>query len=186
MCIRDSYKSEPAPPPEPVKDAIPIPDPKSVPKKVTKEPPKPAPPAKSVPAEDTPPENAVPYGQGGKPALQYGQFQGGAGTMGVGFGEGAFGDRYGWYVQSMTRQISQNWLQGTIDSSIRTAPRVYMRFVIARDGSVSSIEKQQSSGIPALDVSAERALRRASPLPPLPPDYRGSSITVSFYFEYKR
>jgi protein TonB len=179
-------KSEPAPPPEPVKDAVPIPDPKNVTKR------QPQKQAAAAPSRDTNPEppptqsNTVPYGQGGKPALQYGQFANGPATVGAGFGDGAFGERYGWYVQSMTRQISQNWLQSLVDNRNQASPRVYVRFVIARDGRVSGVEIQQASNIPSLDRSALRAIERSNPLPALPSDYRGSSVTVSFYFEYTR
>jgi protein TonB len=61
-----------------------------------------------------------------------------------------------------------------------------MTFDIARDGTVSNVAVKQSSGIPSLDRSAQRAIMASSPLPPLPTDYRGSSINVLFYFEYSR
>ena len=178
------YKSEPSPPPEPVKNAIAIPDPKAT---VKKTPPKPASaPASTKPDETQPPSNAVPYGQGGRPDLQYGAMSNGSGSVGARFGEGAFGERYGWYVQSMTRKISENWLKAMVDASVRSAPRVYLRFVIARNGDVIGVEVQQSSSVPTLDATARRAILRSSPLPPLPPDYRGDNVTVSFYFEYAR
>lgn len=185
------YKSEEAPPPPPEEKAEPIPETKA-PVKVTPppKPPRPAPPPTKTSrppelAAETP-SNAVPFGQGGKPALTYGQFSTGAGQAGVGFGDGTFGDRYGWYVDAMTRRISQNWLQSMVDSRIRSAPRVYLSFEIARDGKVSNVVVKQSSGIPSLDRSAIRAINASDPLPRLPADYRGSSVTVSFYFEYAR
>lgn len=181
------YNTDKAAPPPPPEDAEPIPE-TTAPVKTTA-PPKPArtPSRQPAPAEAPPaPDNAIPFGQGGRPALTYGQFQAGAGSLGVGFGDGAFGDRYGWYVQAITRRISQNWLQSLVDSGIRTAPRVYLSFVIGREGTVSGAEVKQSSGIPSLDRSALRAILASNPLPALPGDFRGSSITVSFYFEYVR
>lgn len=181
------YKTETATPPPPPKDAEPIPE-TTAPVKTTP-PPKPArTPARERKAPETPPapSNAVPFGEGGRPALSYGQFPTGAGSAGIGFGDGAFGERYGWYVQAITRRISQNWLQSLVDSRIRTAPRVYLEFGIGRDGSIGEIELKQSSGIPSLDRSAQRAILISNPLPALPADYRGSSVTVSFYFEYVR
>ena len=182
------YRSEPSAP-EPVPDkAEPIPETKA-PVKVT---PRPKPPkpsmaaAKTVPSQPETPSNAVPYGQGGKPALAYGQFSTGAGAAGIGFGDGTFGDRYGWYVDAITRRISQNWLQSLVDNRIRSAPRVYLSFEIARNGSISNIELKQPSSIPSLDRSAQRAILASNPLPPLPADYRGGSVSVSFYFEYSR
>ena len=183
------YTSE-KPEPEPVPDeAEPIPETRA-PVKVTP-PPKPPRPSRrpAKPPEPEPPDvpsNAVPFGQGGKPALTYGQFSTGAGAGGIGFGDGTFGNRYGWYVDAITRRISQNWLQSLVDSRLRSAPRVYLGFDIARDGNIRNIELKQPSGIPSLDRSAERAIRASNPLPPLPADYRGQTVSVSFYFEYSR
>jgi protein TonB len=182
------YKTEDAVPPPPADDAEPIPETKA-PVKVTPPPPKPrrpVTPAKTPPQEPEVPTNAVPFGQGGRPALAYGQFTTGAGGAGIGFGDGTFGNRYGWYVDAITRRISQNWLQSLVDQRIRTAPRVYLSFDIDRSGNISNPEIKQPSGIPSLDRSAMRAILASNPLPPLPGDYRGGSINVSFYFEYAR
>jgi len=184
------YKSEEAPPPPPPDKAELIPEPKA-PVKVTPppKPPRPAPPApKSAPKVEPPevPVNAVPFGQGGKPSLTYGQFSTGAGPAGIGFGDGTFGNRYGYYVDAITRRISQNWLQSLVDQKVRSAPRVYVSFDIDRNGKISNFLLMQPSGIPTLDRSAQRAILASNPLPPLPPDYRGSSVSVSFYFEYAR
>lgn len=187
------YKSEePAPPPPPDDNAEKIPETKA-PVKVTPKPkPKPqpvrpAPPApKSTAAEPEAPANAIPYGQGGRPSMSYGQFSTGAGQAGIGFGDAAFGDRYAAYVNAITRAISGNWLKSLVDPSIRRAPRVYLTFDIARSGKISNIKTQQSSGIPTLDRSAMRAVLASDPLPPLPSDYYGSSVNVNFYFEYSR
>lgn len=184
------YKTpEPAPaPPPPNKPAVEIPDRNANEKKAA--PPKPAPPApapatKTPPAPDPPP-NAVPYGEGGRPALPYGQFSTGAGQAGISFAEAAFGERYGAYVTQITRVISGNWLKSMVDSRIQKAPRVYLNFKIAKNGQISAVEVQQSSGIPSLDRSAQRAVLASNPLPPLPADFRGSEVSVNFYFEFTR
>src|SRR2546428_10786684 len=108
---------------------------------------KPASATKSTPASEPPPSNAIPYGQGGRPALTHGQSSTGAGAA-VRFGDATFGDRYGWYVDAMTRAISQNWVKSLIDSRINRAPRVYLNFDIGRNGKISNLGGQQSSGIP--------------------------------------
>src|SRR5439155_20312391 len=80
------YKTEDAVPPEP-ENAEPIPETKA-PVKITPKAPKPrqpVTPAKTPPAEQEAPPNAVPFGQGGRPALTYGQFTTGAGPAGIGF-----------------------------------------------------------------------------------------------------
>jgi len=177
-------REEPAPPVTPDKKAEPIPD-ETAPKKPPAPKPKPAPPAqKAAPPPETP-SNAVP-GTGARPALAYGQFATGAGEAGIGFGDAVFGDRYGTYVNAITRAISSNWLKSMVDARVQKAPRVYLTFTIARDGRISNVEVQQSSGIPSLDRSAQRAVLASDPLPPLPSDYRGSDINVRFYFEFSR
>ncbi len=181
------YKSEEAPPPAAPDKAELIPETRAPVK--TSPPPKPARPApapKAAPAPPPPPANAVPFGQGGKPALAYGQFSTGAGEAGIEFGDGAFGAQYGWYVDAITRRISQNWLQSLVDNRIQRAPRVYLSFDIARDGKIGNVEVRQPSGIPSLDRSAQRAVQASNPLPPLPPGYRGNSVGVILYFEYSR
>jgi len=179
----------------------PEPAPKTAPDKVeeapadvqlpAKTPPKrdPAPtPKKTASTTDAPaPLNAIPYGQGGQPAIQYGQGARGEGPAGISsFGDGAFGDRYGAYVQSIVRQISRNWLKSTGTADVRNGTRVYVTFRIARDGSIENFDFKQRSNVHSLDRSAERAILASNPLPPLPSDYRGSSVDVTFYFEYVR
>src|SRR5437016_2072403 len=101
------YQSEPAPPPPPPdKTAELIPDKAAKVKPTPKAPSKPPAP-KSAPAAEPPPLNAIPYGQGGRPSMNYGAFSTGAGQAGAVFGDGAFGDRYGTYVEAMQRRISQ-------------------------------------------------------------------------------
>src|SRR5947209_436146 len=92
------YKAEPeptpAPPPEPEK-AEPIPEKKAPILKKSAPSPRNEKPSKAQPPP--PPNNAVPYGQGGNPNVGYGQFSTQSGPVGAGFGDGAFGNKYGEY-----------------------------------------------------------------------------------------
>jgi periplasmic protein TonB len=133
------------------------------------------------------PENAIPTGAEGSPAMKYGQKIAVANTSGkLLFNGGSFGDQYGWYVQAVRDRISSNWLLSLIDPSILQARRVYVEFDIQRDGSVAGMHVTQSSGYPEIDRSAERAVLASSPLPSLPPNYHGSTVHVVFYFDYHR
>jgi protein TonB len=132
------------------------------------------------------PDNAVPYGLGGKPTMAYNQFVNSAGEGGLGFGEGNFGDRYGWYVAAVRNRISSNWLLSTISPGIVTAPRVYLAFDILRDGTIANVRITQSSGRPEVDRSALRAVLASNPLGPLPPDYSRDKVSVEFYFDFRR
>lgn len=133
-----------------------------------------------------PPDHAIPFGLGGKPAVAYAQFANPAGEGGLNFGEGAFGERYGWYVAAVRNRISANWLLATISPNIVTAPRIYINFDVLRDGTIDNVEIAQSSGIPEVDRSALRAVLASNPLGPLPADYARSKVSVEFYFDFRR
>jgi protein TonB len=143
-------------------------------------------PAREEPATEPLP-GAIPYGEGGPVALPYTSFQVGGAEGGMAFGEGgAFGSRYPWYVESVRRRISSNWLISTIDPYVQFAPRVVLTFEILRDGSVVNTQMLRSSGIPSVDRSALRAIRDSSPLDRLPSDYRGDKVLVEFWFDFRR
>jgi TonB family protein len=135
---------------------------------------------------EPPPPNAIPTGEGGKPSLTYGQFVNEEGSGGLSFGEGMFGERYGWYVEAARNRISNNWLMSTISSNILSARRIYVSFDILRDGAIIDVRLTQSSGNPEVDRSALRAIYASNPLGPLPQDYSGSKVSVSFYFDFSR
>lgn len=132
------------------------------------------------------PANAIPFGLGGKPSMAYSQFVNSAGEGGLGFGEGNFGERFGWYVAAVRGRISSNWLLSTVSTNILTAPRVYLNFDILRDGTITNVQITQSSGVPEVDRSALRAVLASNPLGPLPADYGGNRVSVEFYFDFRR
>jgi protein TonB len=182
------YKSEPEPKPK-VEDATPLPkfEKNKPPKYISK-------PSKLLENKTPPPQNAVPYGGGGTPAVPYsaattftlGSGSTQAGMTAGGAGGGNFGQKYSWYVEAVQRRVSGNWLQATVDPSIRAAPRADITFQIMRDGTVANIQVVQSSGNASVDTSAVRALRASSPLQPLPNDYSGGYVSVDFYFDFRR
>ncbi len=162
-------------------EAIPIPE------RSTKA--KPGPQRSTVARKIEPPkENIAPFGQGGPVSGPYGVFQSGGAKGGFGFtgGGGDFGSRYAWYVDAVRRKVSENWLKYEIDPNISSARRVYITFDILRDGSATNIQLEQSSGVPSLDQSAVRALQRIDTFGPLPNDYGGRSVSVEFWFDYRR
>ena len=177
-------KSEPKVEEKEVPEAIPIPDketkkkqPKPVTSKITK--PQPV---------EPPPTNVVPFGQGGPVSGPYGSFSTPNAKGGFGFtgGGGDFGSRYAYYVRIVQQKVSDNWLKYEIDPNISNARRVYITFEIDRSGRPSNIQVEQSSGVPALDISATRALQRIDTFGPLPNDYPGSRVSVEFWFDYRR
>ena len=133
-------------------------------------------------------ENQIPFGQGGPVSGPYGSFAVGGTKGGLSFtgGTGDFGSRFGWYVDTVRRKVSDNWLKYEIDLRIDTAHRVYIYFEINRSGQPTEVRVEQSSGIPSLDQSALRALQRIDTFGPLPPEYNGRYVAVEFWFDYRR
>ena len=177
------YKEVPQPPkpPEPPKEVVNIP-------KLDKEKPKPIQhPSKVFESKKPPPDNAVP-GHGGQPNLPTGYSQTpGSSTPGVavtGPAGGDFAGRYPAYVEAIRRRIAQNWMQSTIDPAARASRtiRATATFTISRDGSVKDIRIVESSRNSSFDNSGLRALYDSNPMPPLPADYSGSYVSVTFDF----
>jgi periplasmic protein TonB len=178
------YKAEPPPKTQPADETL-------IPKFAKDKPPRYiTAPSRILEDKTPPPPGAIPYGQGGAPAIPYSSFALGSGTQaGMGFpgaGGGNFGARFPWYVQAVQRRISSNWLQSTVDPSVRFAPRAVATFSIGRDGTVTSIQITKSSGNPSVDNSAVRAIRESSPLDRLPPEYSNGFVNVEFWFDFKR
>lgn len=181
------YKAEPQPK---VKEIDP-PDVKKIPEFAKDKTPKIVTrPSKVFEDKTPPPTNAVPYGQGGAPALPYSSFamngptQGGMGFNGPGGGD--FAGRFPSYVDAVRNRISSNWLQSTVDPTVRWAPRSSYSFQVMRDGTVANVQMLQSSGNRSVDNSALRAILSSSPMSPLPSNYPGSSVTVEFWFDFRR
>jgi len=180
------YKSEPKPKPKEIDtDAKKIPEfAKEKPRHyITR-------PSKVLEDKTPPPANAIPYGGGGAPAVPYSQFtlsgttQGGMGFNGPGGGD--FAGRNPAYVEGVRNRISSNWLQSTVDPTVRWAPRAQFTFQILRDGTVTNVQMTQSSGNRSVDNSALRAILSSSPMSRLPSNYSGNSVTVEFWFEFRR
>jgi periplasmic protein TonB len=109
----------------------------------------------------------------------------GSGTMGL--GENApFGNQFGAYAQILRNLVASKWRTTDIDARIRTAPQVTVTFTLHRDGSISGLRISQSSGIPPLDRSAQRAILDASPFPKMPPQFPKDQTDIDFVFELKR
>lgn len=177
------HKEEPKPkPPEPKTEATPI-------RKFEKEKPLPPSPKSRTLENKTPePDNAIP-GHDGSPNLLTGYSQTpGASAQGVsaiGQGGGDFAGRYPWYVDAVRNRVEQSWDQTTIDPATRAAHRAHavMTFRINANGSISNIRIVQSSGNSSMDYSAMRALQSIDAFRPLPNDYMGKYVDVTFDFD---
>ncbi len=165
---RPVVQPEPEPEPEPVPEPEPErprPKPKPKPKR---EKPKPRP-KRVESAEITPPDTAA-APEPTEPART---------------GEMAFDTEefpYAYYVGRMRRKIAARWRapDGTPDGA---ACRVYFR--VHRDGSVSDVSVEESSGVFLFDQSAQRAVITAAPFPPLPRDFPDAWLGVHFTFAFR-
>jgi len=85
------------------------------------------------------------------------------------------------YLVTMLQLIQGNW-------SARQAVggEALVVFRIQRDGRLTDIELERSSGFPALDLTAQRALFLTQRVPPLPAAFPDDHLTVHLRFEYRR
>jgi protein TonB len=148
-------------------------------------------PSRVLEDETPPPPNAVPYGQGGAPAMPYSEFIMGSGgaTAVMGFsgtGGGDFGGRFPWYVDAVRSRVSSNWLQSTVEPSVRFAPRAVVTFDILRNGTVTNVQILSSSGNASVNNSVVRAILSSNPVNPLPNEYGGAKVSVEFWFDFRR
>jgi TonB family protein len=81
----------------------------------------------------------------------------------------------------MIQLIQRNW-----NSRQQVQGETLMKYVIQRDGRLTDIEVERSSGYFALDQNSQRALLLTRQLPPLPPQFTEATLTVHLIFRYER
>jgi colicin import membrane protein len=86
---------------------------------------------------------------------------------------------FAWYLRQVQRKISEKW-----DGQAREGTQPQVVFDIGRDGRVSGLRVEKTSGNPLYDQAALRAITEAAPLPPLPDDFKDSSLKVHLGFNY--
>jgi TonB family protein len=109
----------------------------------------------------------------------------GSGRVGPGI-QTTLGNRFAGYAAQIQQIVAQHWSTTDVDPRFRSAPVVIATFDLMRDGSVRNVALLQTSGIPTLDASVQRAILQSSPFPPIPPGFEKSSAKVEFSFELKR
>jgi TonB family protein len=91
------------------------------------------------------------------------------------------GPDFGPYVMELQCRIRRNWQPPRANHN----KRIVANFRIGRDGSLLSLNIQQSSGSPDADQAALNAVRASAPFRALPSNYRGHDITAQFTFDYE-
>jgi outer membrane biosynthesis protein TonB len=106
---------------------------------------------------------------------------GGYGTMSFDTQDFPWGD----YARRIYLVIRNNWY-ARIPLAAREGIRGWdcQRFVIEKDGTISSVRTVRPSGVAPFDKSSADALSASSRLPPLPEDFPESSEGVTFCFYY--
>lgn len=85
------------------------------------------------------------------------------------------------YMKKITKIIKSNWEPPIKEPGTSTIAR----YTLNKKGEISNIKIIKSSGIIQNDESAINALKKSSPLPPLPTEYQGSSVDIDFHFDIK-
>jgi len=84
------------------------------------------------------------------------------------------------YIAIMVTRIRAAWnqKQGATGNTL-------VKFTIQRDGSLTNVELERSSGTTPLDLAAMRAVVATRTLPPLPDAFPNPTLPVHLNFEYK-
>jgi periplasmic protein TonB len=98
--------------------------------------------------------------------------------------DAGFGTLFPWYVQNIGRKMDANGFRSLADTRTPKGARAYIEFTIYKDGSANNVKLDRSSGSPTWDSACVRAAQRVDTFGPLPGQYRGSTLQVSFYCEY--
>ncbi|MFO7694758.1 MAG: energy transducer TonB [Vicinamibacterales bacterium] len=169
------------PPPSAAKPAMTLPSST----RPAKTPPRPAKPAaaSAAPTAAAPaPSAAAPGGESLDP--NRGMGFGGLSTGG-GLGSGSYLDVKNFccpdYLVTMLQLIQGRW-----NANQQVTGEAVVVFRIQRDGRITDIELERSSGFPALDLTAQRALFQTQRVPPLPSAFLDDQLTVHLKFEYRR
>jgi protein TonB len=85
------------------------------------------------------------------------------------------------YLRTMTDMIRARW-----ERNQGATGTVHMKFTVTREGFLTGIEVEKSSGQALLDQASRRALANTNRLPPLPRAFTENTLTVYLAFEYQR
>ena len=99
-------------------------------------------------------------------------------TMGVDFGP---------YLARVVQEVKQNWYRLIPDSAmppIMKKGKLSIEFVILKDGKVSGMQLDATSGDTALDRAAWGGITASNPFAPLPREFPGQYIGLRFNFYY--
>jgi TonB family protein len=179
-------RPEPVRPPTARAPEMVLPDPKARPARPA--PRRPTGPANDIVSRTAPKPSAEPFGGAAAGAADTNPARGmgfGGLSTGGGSGTGGYLDVKNFccpdYLVTMLQVIQKNW-----NARQEVSGETLIQFRILRDGRITEIELERSSGYAALDITAQRALFLTQRVPPLPAAFTDDHLTVHLRFEYHR
>jgi len=91
-----------------------------------------------------------------------------------------------YYLQIIIDRVSSNWFTSLVDPGIRGNFQSTVYFKIYKNGQLSNLKIEESSGIRSLDLSALRAIQSSAPFPPLPKEYKNEYLGIHLIFEHSK
>jgi protein TonB len=88
---------------------------------------------------------------------------------------------FAWYMKVISTKVTDGWSARALEGRQPVAV-----FEIGRNGQVSNLSIEKSSGNPYYDQAALRAIIGANPFPPLPEDYKQPFLRVHMGFNFDR
>lgn len=95
--------------------------------------------------------------------------------------EGATVLGYNYYFHQMLERIGENWEDPTYARAKKRTATVF--FVIERDGRLTEVKLERSSGDGTFDESCVRAVLVTGKLPPLPDEFTAGRLKIHLEFE---
>lgn len=92
--------------------------------------------------------------------------------------------KYQKYLMDMKRKIEFHWEYPQLAARNGWQGSLKVNFKINKDGSVSDISLERSSGYPMLDDAAITAVRLSAPFPPFPSNFSVEDISIKGQFTY--
>jgi len=91
-----------------------------------------------------------------------------------------------YYLQLIIDRVSNNWFTSLVDPGISGSFQATAHFKIYKNGQISELKIEESSGIKSLDLSALRAIQTSAPFPPLPGAYEDEYLGIYLIFEHSK
>ena len=88
---------------------------------------------------------------------------------------------FAWYISLIEGKVVNNWKPRQLGFGKRAIVSCTVHFRVARNGTVSQVTLVRNSGVGVFDRESLRAVKTTK-LQPLPPQYKGASLGITFIF----